>query len=107
VIARHKPGVAFLIESLSVGGAKLIGPLTVGRGERISILFEVDHAPVEVAAEVIRAESFDLETDHVAVRFIGMTDTSRRLIRDLVSQILDLEGDDPDDEAEERVIEVE
>jgi hypothetical protein len=103
-MARQQPGVAFLIESLSVGGAKLIGPLTVARGERISILFEVDGSPVDVTGEVIRAESFDLETDHVAVRFVGITDTARRLIRDLVSQILDLEEED--DEAEERVIEV-
>ena len=105
MLARQKPGVHFLIDSLSVGGAKLIGSLTVARGERINILFEVNGAPVDVTAEVIRVESFDLETDHVAVRFVGITDTARRLIRELVAQILDLE-EEHEDEAEERVIEV-
>ena len=90
VLARHNTGVPFTIECLSIGGAKLRGPLTLDRGELIHVLFEIDGHPVEVGAEVIRVISEDIMTDHVAVRFITIESDARELIRELVWRTLDV-----------------
>lgn len=84
VLARHNDGVALTIDSLSVGGARLVGHLTLDRGERVQILFEVAGQPVEVHGEVIRVEKQDMMTDRIAVKFVEVESRARRLITRLV-----------------------
>jgi hypothetical protein len=94
VLAPNAAGVVFLIESLSVGGASLVGPLAAQAGERLSVLFEIDDSPIDLAAEVVRVEQFDFGTDLVAVRFVDVPDRDVERLHVLVSRIMDLEGDD-------------
>ncbi len=93
VLARHNAGIAFVIESLSVSGARLVGPLTLGMGERVQILFEIDERPVDVNAEVVRVTKQDLMTDSIAVRFVELSSDARESIRGLVLRTLEHEGD--------------
>jgi hypothetical protein len=92
VLARHNAGVSFTIESISLGGARLAGPLTLASGERIQLLFEIDGRPIEVFGDVIRVDRQDINTDHIAVKFVELTAETRELIRDLVRRTLELEG---------------
>jgi hypothetical protein len=92
VLARHNAGVAMTIESISTGGARLVGGVTLAVGERIQILFEIDQRPVEVLGEVVRAETQDITTDRIAVRFVELTGETRELIRQLVLQTLEEDG---------------
>ena len=92
VLVRHNDGVSSKIESLSMGGALMVGPLTLDPGERIQILFEIDGHPIEVIAEVIRVEVRELLHDHFAVRFIDLTSESRELIYRVVVRTLERTG---------------
>ena len=89
VLARHNQGVPLMIASISLGGARLVGEITVAIGERVQILFEVDLQPLEVEAEVVRVEMVDMATDHIAVRFVACDEAAKRLIRGLVERSLD------------------
>ena len=91
VLARHNDGVGLTISSLSVGGARLVGPLSLDRGERIQILFEIDGRPVEVSGEVVRVEKQDMMTDRISVRFVDVPDDVRELIQMLVRRALEQE----------------
>jgi hypothetical protein len=91
VLARHNNGVAFVIESMSTSGARLAGPLTLGVGERVQILFEIDGHPIDVCAEVVRVEKFDMMTDRVAVTFRDVDAETQKRIVQLVQQTLRLE----------------
>jgi hypothetical protein len=93
VLTRHNRGVAVTIDSLSISGARLAGPLTVDRGEVLSILFEIDGHPIEVSGEVIRVESRDLLFDHFSVRFGALSPEARTLIGHLVRDTLDRRHD--------------
>jgi len=62
--------VAFMIENLSVGGARLSGSLPLTLGEHIVISFVLDGVPLVVTAEVVRIHTEDLLTDQVAVEFV-------------------------------------
>jgi hypothetical protein len=84
VLARHNAGVTVTIESVSIGGARFVGPLTLREGERIQILFEVDGHPVDVGAEVIWGKPQDINHDRVAVRFVEIPDDAKELIHKLV-----------------------
>lgn len=84
VLARKNTGVALTIDSISTGGARLVGPLTLAVGERVQMLFELHDTPIEVAGEVVRIETEDLLTDRIAVRFIDLKPYARLLIRELV-----------------------
>lgn len=90
VLARHNAGVAFLIESISVGGARLVGPLTLDAGEHVQLLFELEGTPVDVEGVVVRAERHDIMNDRVAISFKNLSDTARVLIHQLVVKALDL-----------------
>jgi hypothetical protein len=89
VLARHNQGVHVVISSISLGGARLVGEITVAMGERVQILFEIDQQPLEVEAEVVRVEMVDMATDHIAVRFVTTSEAAKRLIRGLVERSLD------------------
>ena len=91
ILARHNPGVAFSIESISAGGARLVGPLTLEVGERIQILFELEGVPIDVEANVVRVDRQDFVTDHIAVSFKNLSDEARGVIYELVERALDLE----------------
>lgn len=89
VLVRHNDGVAAWIESISTGGARLAGTLTLDPGEHVQILFEIEGHPLEVTGEVIRVEARDLLHDHFAVRFIDLTEESLELIRRVVRRTLE------------------
>jgi hypothetical protein len=89
VLARHNLGVQMMISSISLGGARLVGEITVTVGERVQLLLELDHQPVELDAEVVRVEMVDMATDHIAVRFVAPPDAAKRLIRALVERSLE------------------
>lgn len=91
MLARHNAGVELAIDSISVGGARLVGEITVQIGERVQILFEIDGHPVDVKAEVVRAEQIDLATAHIAVRLLELSHETSELLRKLVQRILDVE----------------
>jgi hypothetical protein len=89
VTAGKRRSVKFTIDSLSISGARLVGPLALQRGDRIDITLELDNGPVAVAGEVVRVDTPDLMTDQIAVRFVDTSPTSRAAIRELVRQNLE------------------
>lgn len=91
VLARHNSGRAFVIENISVSGARLVGELTLEVGECVQILFELDGCPVEVDARVVRAERQDMFRDRIAVVFMNLSAHHRDSIYRLVQAALDLE----------------
>lgn len=93
VFARHNAGVAFSIESISAGGARLVGPITLGVGERVQLVFEIDGTPIDIEGEVVRAQRQDIVNDRVAVRFENLSNATRAFIHQLVERVLDLECD--------------
>jgi PilZ domain len=91
VLARHNAAVSLTIASISLGGARLEGTISVGMGERVQILFDVEGHPVDVSGEVVRVEMIDMATDHIAVRFVDVERDTKELIRQLVDRSLDAE----------------
>src|SRR5258705_3238528 len=83
VLARHNDGIAFTIESLSISGARMVGPLTLDRGERVTIMFEAAGHPIEVRGEVVRVERQTISDDRVAIRLVELSDETRDAIRRL------------------------
>ncbi len=104
VTAGKRLGVRFTIENISITGAKLEGPLTLAKGERIMILFTAEGHSVQLAAEVVRVETADLMTDQIAARFIDPSDETKEAIQALVNKLLDERGRDDDDDAETEVV---
>jgi hypothetical protein len=90
ILARHNDGVAFSIQRISTGGARLVGPLTLEVGERVQVLFELEGTPIDVEGEVVRVERPDIVNDHVAVAFRNLSDSSRTLIHELVQRSMNL-----------------
>jgi hypothetical protein len=91
VLARHNAAVSLTIASISLGGARLEGNITVAMGERVQILFDVEGHPVDVSGEVVRVEMIDMATDHIAVRFVDVELDTKELIRQLVERSFDAE----------------
>src|SRR4051812_7474300 len=89
VAAGKRSGVKFTIENISVSGAKLEGPLTLGKGERITIVFTADGQSVTVQAEVVRVDTADLMTDQIAARFIDPSADVQKAIQGLVTKMMD------------------
>jgi hypothetical protein len=87
----------FSIENISVSGAKLEGPLSLKKGEHITILFEAEGHSVRLAAEVMRVETPDLMTDQIAARFIDPSPADREVIQHLVNKLLDEQADNDDE----------
>ena len=93
VLARHNSCAAFSIENISIGGCSLIGPITVSVGDRVQILFDVDGSPLDVSAEVVRAEHLDILNDRIAVTFLDVPAAARDLIQRLVTNAIEREID--------------
>ena len=91
VLARHNAAVTLTIASISLGGARLEGTITVELGEKVQILFEVKGHPVDVRGEVVRVVMIDMATDHIAVRFVDVEPDAKERIRQLVDHALDAE----------------
>jgi hypothetical protein len=89
VLARHNAAVSLTIASISLGGARLQGTISVGMGERVQIMFDVGNHPVDVSGEVVRVEMIDMATDHIAVRFVDVGPDTKELIRQMVDRSLD------------------
>jgi hypothetical protein len=96
VTAGKRNGVRFVIENISITGAKLEGPLTIAKGEKIRVLFEAEGHSVQVDAEVVRVDTADLMTDQIAARFIDPSPESRLAIQALVNKILEEQEEDND-----------
>ncbi len=94
LLVRHNPGVAFTIESISLSGVRLAGPLTLQVGEHVRLLFEVEGAPIDVEGEVVRVVRPDIMTDRVAIAFRNLSGTTRALIQQLVQKSLDVESEE-------------
>lgn len=92
VLVRHNTGVEVTIDSISMGGARFVGPLTVAIGERVQILFEIEETPVEVTAEVVRVEHDNITIDRFAARFVDLDANVRLRIRSLVLKSLHQDG---------------
>lgn len=84
MLARANDGIAFQIESISIGGARLAGPLTLEADEAVQVLFEIDGRPLDVRAEVIRVVARSFGRDVVLVRFVDLSDDNREAIREMV-----------------------
>ncbi|MBA3458948.1 MAG: PilZ domain-containing protein [Deltaproteobacteria bacterium] len=97
VTAGKRSGVRFRIENISITGAKLEGPLTLGKGEKIGILFEAEGTSVQLVAEIVRVDSPDLMTDQIAARFVDPSPEAQQTIETLVNKLLEEQGDDEDD----------
>ena len=92
VLVRHNAGTECLIDSISMGGARLVGPLTLAVGEHVQVLFEVDGTPIDVEGEVVRAERQDVMNDRIAIAFKNVSESTRLLLHKLVVTSLDREG---------------
>jgi hypothetical protein len=80
VRVRHNEPVKMSLYNVSTSGACLIGPITLAVGERIDVLIEID-SPIDLRSEVVRAESIDMTTDRVAVRFLDTSDEVDQQLR--------------------------
>jgi c-di-GMP-binding flagellar brake protein YcgR len=89
VLARHNAGVTLTIVSISLGGARLEGEISVAVGERVQILFEIDAQPLDVTGEIVRVQMIDMATDHIAVRFLDVSPEAKKLISRLVIATLE------------------
>jgi hypothetical protein len=89
VTAGPRRSVPFVIDSMSVTGARLTGPLALALGQVISVTFTATGRSVTIDVEVVRVDTADLLNDQVAVRFINVPDDAKDAIHDFVRQRLD------------------
>jgi hypothetical protein len=99
-VSEGRRSAAFTIDSLSISGARLVGPLVLKLGQRIEIVLQLDTGPIQVDAEVVRVDTPDLMTDQIAVRFVDPSPETRASIREVVRQRLEQVSGNTDDEAE-------
>ena len=93
VLARRNQHAQFSVESLSAGGALLVGGLALVRTESIRVMLEgPDGHPIDVAARVLRMELREDGLRAVAVQFVHVSADAHDRIRQLVSRMLELEG---------------
>jgi hypothetical protein len=88
VTAGPKRSVPFMIDSMSVTGARLTGPLALVLGQVLSVTFTASGHSVTIEVEVVRVDTADLLNDQVAVRFIKVPEDASDAIRDFVKQRL-------------------
>lgn len=88
VVEAGRRRVAFIIDNLSVTGAKLQGSLTLVMGDRIVISFELGQTPIVVRAEVVRVHTEDLLTDQIAVRFVAPSEEPVSCIDAFITALL-------------------
>lgn len=89
IVTAGRRRVAFRVDDLSTGGARLSGALTLVLGQRITISLMFDDLVVEADAEVVRVQTTDLVTDQVAVRFLAVPLPFYEAIDRYVSTLLD------------------
>jgi hypothetical protein len=104
-VTKGNKQVPFVIDNLSLGGARLIGELALQKGQKIQITLELDSGTVNVTGEVVRVDTPDLMTDQIAVRFLDPTDEAKAAIKDVVMRTLKDPKDADDDFDDEVVIE--
>jgi hypothetical protein len=91
VTAGPKRSVPFTIDSMSVTGARLTGPLALVLGQVLSVTFTASGRSVTIEVEVVRVDTADLLNDQVAVRFIKVPEDASGAIHDFVRQRLEEE----------------
>ena len=91
VTAGPKRSVPFTIDSMSVTGARLTGPLALVLGQVMSVTFTASGHSVTIEVEVVRVDTADLLNDQVAVRFIKVPNEAKDAIDDFVRQRLEEE----------------
>jgi hypothetical protein len=89
VQVRHNELVRLAVYSISLGGAYLVGPLTVRVGERLRVHLELEGAALELSGEVVRTNVIDAMTDQVAIRFLDVSDENAARLRSIVSALLE------------------
>jgi c-di-GMP-binding flagellar brake protein YcgR len=95
VRVRHNEEVQLALYNLSIGGACLVGALTVQPGERLLLRLDLRDDIIEIHGEVVRAKPIDAMTDQVAVRFVEVSADVRARLRGLVDHFLDQQLDEP------------
>lgn len=96
-VSRGQKKVPFRIDNLSAGGARLIGPLALQKGQHVEITFQLETNTFTLMAEVVRVETPDLLTDQIAVQFVDVTAEAKVAINDLVMRRLHERSEDDDD----------
>lgn len=86
--AGPKRSVPFTIDSMSVTGARLTGPLTLAKGQALSVTFTANERSVTIEVEVVRVDTADLLTDQIAVRYLAVPDDAKDAIEEFVRQRL-------------------
>jgi hypothetical protein len=89
VTAGPKRSVPFTIDSMSVTGARLTGPLALVLGQVLSVTFTASGHSVTIEVEVVRVDTADLLNDQVAVRFIKVPDEAKDAIQEFVRHRLE------------------
>lgn len=93
-VVKGQQKVPFTIDNVSAGGARLIGPMALKKGQHIQIALEFETGRFTLTAEVVRVETPDLLTDQIAVRFIDATTEVKAAIHSVVMQECKSDGDD-------------
>jgi hypothetical protein len=76
---------------MSVTGARLTGPLTLAKGQTLSVTFTAAGQSVTIEVEVVRVDTADLLNDQVAVHFIKVPDDAKGAIEQFVKKRLEEE----------------
>lgn len=76
---------------MSVTGARLTGPLTLAKGQKLSVTFTAEGSSVTIEVEVVRVDTADLMNDQVAVHFINVPDDAKAPIEEFVRRRLEEE----------------
>lgn len=93
LLVRHNSGVPCTIESISLGGMRLVGPLTLSVGEKVQVLLDLDGTPLDIEGEAIHVVRHDVTTDRAAIAFRNLSASTRLVIRELVARSWPIEGD--------------
>ena len=91
VIARATRRSVSSVESLSAGGAVLVGDLALSPGEEIQVLLGIGGAPVLVSARVVRIHGRTERQTAIAVAFLDVPRDIEGRIQVLVLSALDRE----------------
>lgn len=86
LLARHNDGVPFDVESLTLGGVRLVGPLALEVGESVQVLIEVEEHLLDVEGEVVHVIRQDALRDCVAVTFTSLSLADRETLLRVVEE---------------------
>ena len=88
VVPPRGAGVAMMMEDLSLGGARFVGPVQVQLGERVHVQFDLAARTIDLVSEIVRVELRDMAADRVSVRFVEVPDSARAAIEKHVRSCL-------------------